>query len=322
MCEQAARITDPCLHGGNVAMGSQNVLIGGLFAARKGDAHVCKIHPPGKIVSASKTVLINGVGAARRLDKIQCATPPTPAGGVGAIYDVNGNEQTKILYAEGKVTDDPDGKVTGMEGGVGLTHVENSGQLDNGIGGGFKLDTMYARAKVTGDYGGSTLDAKAAGATAEGTVYVAPKGDKYNPYESVTVQGNAFSAQAQGDALAGYDGQRIGVAAYGRAGASVLSGSVAEEHGIPIPFTNWSIDVKSKLSGSLGSVGIGGGGGAYWDLKESRFHLFGLLRGEFLAGLGLNLDISIGKKFQAPAPPPAPAPDGIVMGLPTVFIGG
>jgi uncharacterized Zn-binding protein involved in type VI secretion len=322
MCQEAARITDPCVHGGAVAMGSLNVVIGALNAARKGDAHTCPIHPPGKIVSASKTVLINGVGAARRLDTIQCATPPTPAGGVGAIYDVDGNTQAKVLYAEGKISKDGSGNVTGMEGQVGLSHAEMSGQSDSGVGGGFKLDAMYARAKVSADYGGAQLDAKAAAVTGEATLYNAPKGDKYNPYESTTVQGNLFSAQAQGNALAGYDGHRVGVVAYGRAGAQMASGSVAEERGIPIPFTNWSIDIKGKLSGSVGSVGIGGGAGAYWDMDESRFHLMGLLRGEFLAGLGLNLDISIGKKFQAPPPPPAPAPDAISQGLSTVFFGG
>src|SRR5438067_2515801 len=98
MCQQAARITDPCVHGGAVAMGSPNVLIGSLNAARKGDAHVCPLHPPGKIVKASTTVMINGVGAARRLDNIQCATPPSPAGGNGVVYDVKEGEKSKLLY--------------------------------------------------------------------------------------------------------------------------------------------------------------------------------------------------------------------------------
>ena len=184
MCQQAARITDPCVHGGVVASGSADTVIGALPAARKGDAHICPIHPPGKIVAASQTVLINGVGAARRLDAIQCATPPSPPGGAGVIYDVKDeNSKGKLLYYDSKVEKN-EGKVVGWEGGAGLGSTELAGQKDAGpftLGATWKQDVGYGKASGYSDYGGFKGEAKVAAASEEVGVYVAPKGDKIQP---------------------------------------------------------------------------------------------------------------------------------------------
>jgi uncharacterized Zn-binding protein involved in type VI secretion len=335
MCQQAARITDPCVHGGMVISGSADTVIGAMPAARKGDAHACPIHPPGKIVSASKTVLINGVGAARRLDAIQCATPPSPPGGKGVVYDVKDeNSKAKLLYFDSKL-DTSDGRIVGWEGGVGLLQTELAGQKDAGpftLGAVWKQDIGSAKAQGYQDYAGFKGEAKAAVASEEVTVYVAPKGDKYNPYYSVSASGEVLSAGAKVNNLDGYDGQRIGVVKGAQAGAGVLGGEVKGRTGIPIgkalAWFGWTsakditIDIQAGVSGGLGGVGSGLGAGAYYDTKEKRFHIMGFGEGEFLAGLGINLDISIGKKFEAPPPPPAPAPDAIRTGYETVFIGG
>ncbi|KXI22535.1 PAAR domain-containing protein [Photobacterium sanguinicancri] len=53
--------------GGPVAVGSPNVFIGGMPAARKGDKLVC-IGPPDSISSGSSGVFINGKPAARMGD--------------------------------------------------------------------------------------------------------------------------------------------------------------------------------------------------------------------------------------------------------------
>ncbi|SBS34741.1 putative deoxyribonuclease RhsA [Marinomonas spartinae] len=50
--------------GGPVAVGSPNVLIGGMPAARKGDMAVC-VGPPDSISAGSGSVTINGKPAAR-----------------------------------------------------------------------------------------------------------------------------------------------------------------------------------------------------------------------------------------------------------------
>jgi uncharacterized Zn-binding protein involved in type VI secretion len=78
MSKPAARVTD--MHicplvtvlvphvGGPITLGSPNVLIGGLPAARATDLAVC-VGPPDMIALGSMTVLINGLPAARMGDQ-------------------------------------------------------------------------------------------------------------------------------------------------------------------------------------------------------------------------------------------------------------
>ncbi|WP_284381621.1 PAAR domain-containing protein [Litoribrevibacter albus] len=62
------RSTGPVPHvGGPVVVGSGNVTIGGLPAARQGDKCIC-VGPPDAISSGSATVTINGKPAARMGD--------------------------------------------------------------------------------------------------------------------------------------------------------------------------------------------------------------------------------------------------------------
>ena len=99
MGKPAARISDmhvcpktnpgPVPHvGGPIAMGSPNVLIGSLPAARVGDMAIC-VGPPDKVSAGSSGVLINGKGAARLGDstahggKIVAGCPTVLVGGGG-----------------------------------------------------------------------------------------------------------------------------------------------------------------------------------------------------------------------------------------------
>jgi uncharacterized Zn-binding protein involved in type VI secretion len=78
MSKPAARVTD--MHvcplvtglvphvGGPITLGSPNVLIGGLPAARATDLATC-VGPPDMIALGSTTVLINGLPAARMGDQ-------------------------------------------------------------------------------------------------------------------------------------------------------------------------------------------------------------------------------------------------------------
>jgi uncharacterized Zn-binding protein involved in type VI secretion len=78
MSKPAARITDmhvcPLVNGvvphvgGPILLGSPNVLIGGLPAARVTDMATC-VGPPDVIILGSMTVLINGLPAARMGDQ-------------------------------------------------------------------------------------------------------------------------------------------------------------------------------------------------------------------------------------------------------------
>ncbi len=80
----AARIFDPTGHPGMITgPGAPTVLIGGLPAARFGDAHACALpspggpHPPNTITGGSATVLIGGAPAARFGDMTGCGAPIT-----------------------------------------------------------------------------------------------------------------------------------------------------------------------------------------------------------------------------------------------------
>lgn len=81
----AARLGDPTMHGGTIAVGFPMVLIGGMPAARLGDMHVCPMlnpgtppppHVGGPITKGSMTVLIGNQPAARQGDMATCAGPP------------------------------------------------------------------------------------------------------------------------------------------------------------------------------------------------------------------------------------------------------
>jgi uncharacterized Zn-binding protein involved in type VI secretion len=83
----AARVGDPCAHGGVITgPGCPLVLIGGMPAACVGDMFVCPAftgpvpHVGGAILPpGGMTVLIGGRPAARMGDLCQCATgPPGP----------------------------------------------------------------------------------------------------------------------------------------------------------------------------------------------------------------------------------------------------
>ena len=75
MAKPAAALGDVAAHGGAIATGSSNVLIGGRPAARVGDTVMCALHGPGVISLGSFTVLINGMPAARMGDITGCMTP-------------------------------------------------------------------------------------------------------------------------------------------------------------------------------------------------------------------------------------------------------
>jgi uncharacterized Zn-binding protein involved in type VI secretion len=344
MCLEAARQLDPCVHGGKIKDGSPDTKIGGMAAARWGDGHLCAIHPPGSIKKASATVFINGMGAARKLDLIMCMVPATPAPGgephkVAAHYKINpDNEEDveKVLYADhkGEFTKNPDGSVRfKQEVGVGMASISKQGETKGGWGGRFKTSQFNATASVEGGgaviagqpLGGGKAEAKASVTSMEASVYKGPPGDNgKNPYLEVGGSADLLTASASGDVLRGYDGKRIGFGAMGQAGAAVAQGEAKARSSIGLGWLglkDWTIDIRAKASGSVGSAEIAGGGMAFYDKEEKRFYVQGLIKIAAFLGIGIDVDISIGKKFGIPAPP-VPAPNAIQMGCSTVFIGG
>lgn len=85
MGQPAARVGDTTAHGGVIAAGATNVLIGGMPAARAMDFHTCPMSTPGTppvphvggpISKGSTGVLIGGMPAARIGDMAVCTGPP------------------------------------------------------------------------------------------------------------------------------------------------------------------------------------------------------------------------------------------------------
>jgi uncharacterized Zn-binding protein involved in type VI secretion len=92
MGQPAARVGDMTAHGGAIAVGFPQVLIGGMPAARVGDMHTCPMATPGTppiphvggpISLGSFTVLIGGQPAARVGDMAVCTGPPDSITGPG-----------------------------------------------------------------------------------------------------------------------------------------------------------------------------------------------------------------------------------------------
>jgi uncharacterized Zn-binding protein involved in type VI secretion len=103
----AARITDTQVHGGTIVTGCPSVLIGGLAAARVGDAEVCPVHGPGVVVTGSPTVIIGNSFAARVGDLCGC-TASSPSGeaylGKGEAHRTCGPLGLKQTATAGAVT--------------------------------------------------------------------------------------------------------------------------------------------------------------------------------------------------------------------------
>ena len=94
----AARLTDPCGHGGTiVGPGAPTVLINNQPAAVVGDMHTCPAvtgtvpHVGGPITMGANTILIMGKPAARVTSQCTCTGPP----------DVIALGEPTVLYGDG-----------------------------------------------------------------------------------------------------------------------------------------------------------------------------------------------------------------------------
>lgn len=171
MSKPAAALGDVAAHGGALATGSSNVLIGGRPAARVGDTIICPLHGPGVVSLGSFTVLINGMPAGRMGDITGCMTPSmapvsvplpvlgpppvpspfapptgTPAapmewarsmahGKDGKFHEENDKSKDGVsaMHIEGRITDaNSDGHLDTIEGGLENFRMRNKGAVQAG----------------------------------------------------------------------------------------------------------------------------------------------------------------------------------------------
>jgi uncharacterized Zn-binding protein involved in type VI secretion len=305
-----ARAGDQCTCTGPpdmIVKGSPTVLIGGKPAARMGDQTV----HGGTIAAGAPNVLIGMSGAGGAAATPSTVSPGThvpgkPGDGPDAIdapYKVNkarlgGDDNVDVMFAEGGGSASAgDGRATAQgEVALGGVRMDHAGHIKGPVGGSHKLQALTADAKAYGSIGKTGLGGEA-GASArmieeEASIFAGP--DENNPYGEIGGSYALMKAEAKGDLLVGSDGRRAGLAVGGKAGASAAEGDIKSEFNIPIPFTDWTISGRGKVSGDAGSIGGGAGAHAYRDLESGRYHVGAFGEVAVFLGLGGDVDLSLG----------------------------
>lgn len=294
--------------GGPIATSSSRVMIGNAFAARQGDGCGCLLAGPPGASGPSAGGGASGSAATRQWSN---------DGQMDA--DTDNKESIRGAHAEAELTDqDGDGTLDSARAEASAARMRNKASASAGpveVGGVHNLDVLYGRAQGGASKGAiphSSAD-ESFGANAAGEAGVvkwgggawagAPGDDGRNPIAAANVEGDVLHAEAKGDVLVGDDGRRVGVGAMGKAGAEVVSGNVQGRNTIPLPF-GYNIQSRAKVTGALGTAGVGAGAWAYWDRKEERLHIGALGELKAIAGGELDVDFSIGKAY-APDPPPS-----------------
>lgn len=337
---QASRITDTTVHKGAVLTGSEDVLIGGLPAARLDDGHVCPLHPPGgPIAAGSASVLINNLPAARLGDKVMCVVngaPPVSAKVGGEYKPDKIREKTYVDEAAGKDKEEKDAeaakeakegkkpKLPEFKASISKTLAEKKveGKVAEFAGGHGKVlsGEASADAKMSAEIK-SIREMKAdlsASAGASGSL-VSMEGEKEGKYGKVKGSAQVGTAEAKAQAGLSFDsakGEGEAKAEIG-AGASVFKGKIeGETAGWKIPFTDWEIGVGGAAEGTLLGVEAKAHARATFSKKEGLRFGAGAKVSAFLAGLGFEFNI-----FIRPQKKSKPAPDMLDKGEPTVLIG-
>lgn len=316
-----ARITDQCTCVGPpdvIVKGSPTVIVSGQPAARIGDTTV----HGGVITTGAPNVLIGEAGAGGSAGMSQ-ATPgavSAPDAGPDAVdrpaevasqdkpYKVHkkrmgGDDNVDVMFAEaGGSVSAGDGRVTAQgEAALGMVRMDHAGHITEQIGGSHKLQTFTADAKIYRSVGttGFGTEAAASARMIEQEASVFAGDDENNPHSEVGAGFAMMKAEAKGDVLFGSDGRRAGIALGGKAGASTVEGDIKAELNIPLPFTDWTISLRGKMSGDAGSVGAGGGAHAYKDLETGRYHAGAFGKVAAFLGIGGDVDFSLGPPYSS-----------------------
>lgn len=332
----ACRQTDLTIHGGTVATGSPDVMIGNQPAARVDDGHICPLHPGGPISQGSSTVLINNVPAARVGDKVLCTPGALPPGGatgkatvkyepdkIGEKEKAYGDDAKKEKENEGKPKEKPKPEWKGIDVEKKFGEVKAEGEVGKFAGEHGKVLSGKASADAKASANIKSLREMKAevgvNAAASGSV-VSMEGKTEGKYGKGEASAEFLSAEAKAKAGASIDTKKgegnIGVEA--GAGASVFKAEAkGETAGWRIPFTDWEIGVSGGVEGTLLGVEAKGHAGISWNKKDGFRMGAGGKVSAFLAGLGISFGLFIRpakKEIQ-------PAPDMLAKGWPTVLIG-
>lgn len=316
MGKEAARMQfDTAGHTGPIVTGSFNVFIGGMPAARKGDSFICSTHGIGAITEGSSTVLINGKSAARINDKTSCGalSLPSEVGPAPEKYNFITPVKDNKLNNDGTVNTTPDwldakfvtayanqedltggGNYDKINFGATLANLKGSNEWKFngnkiGVNGGLRLYDLegdlgyYNEDKIVG------LEANAKATMVGGDMEISNEGS-YGNKVAIGANGDLLTAGANAKSVLrkGYEGiygYQVDVGAE----AHVAKGEVIGENQIL-----GIVNIKVKVSGSVGSVGVSAGGGGYVDTDDyiASVNVNGELA--VLLGIGVDIEITVG----------------------------
>jgi hypothetical protein len=167
-----------------------------------------------------------------------------------------------------------------------------------------EIALLNAEAKAAGHIGynaenaGASLDLLAKATVAEGKASAA-FGSENNPFYSVEGEFEFLSAKAEARGFIGKKDDKYGFAGKAEADASVIDGELGEGVKIPIPFTDWSVEMNIKGAGKAASAAAGVGAKAYYDKGYQRFFIGASGKLALAVGISADVEISIGKKYKA-----------------------
>ncbi|HGL6329085.1 TPA: PAAR domain-containing protein [Citrobacter amalonaticus] len=342
MGKDAARQTaDTAGHDGPITSGSNNVSTGGFPAARVGDTFVCKEHGPGVISEGSKTVTINGIPAARKGDKVLCgkkSLPPTKGpkppeyhyatiakntNKDGSVKVKNPEEfQMSILLALSKLSDsDGNGKfdaenIKAVFNEYQLTHKMGDSGVNINLSGTIGKTEFNATTVSNSDTETALFNAKATGLSEN--IGASSGKENSGDYAAAKVEGTIGTAEAKGESTIIHNEKEQ---QYGFSGEIGAEAAIAKGEISGASETKY-FRIKGALSGSAGSIGIGGGASGLVDLDNW------MVKGRVTAGiaaiLGLkgDLEIQIGPFFDTPISYDNVGNGRILTGTGRVMIGG
>lgn len=335
-----ARVGDTCTCVGPpdaIAAGSPTVLVCGMPAARMGDA---TIHG-GTVASGAPNVLIGvsgaggaGGGGPAVLGPVQIGEatsgdgPPPVAPPPDRPFKrrLGGDDNVDVMFFEatGQTSSEDGRRSAGGEAKTGLLQMEHYGHK-GWFGGGHELESMTFEGEVYGSIGRTGLGVQADGSARfkreGGTLAFGP--DENNPFARVDGHYEVLGGETKNRLLIGSDGKEAGLEVGAFAEGALLSGEAKGEVGFKIPFTNWTIALSSKVDGAVGDGAIGGnvhakrdadgiyragakgylGGGlegavhAGRDTSTGRFHFGGKGGIKAIFGGKLDFDLSIGPAY-------------------------
>lgn len=273
-------------------------------------AHVSSTIAP-KVAAAAEKLIVSASPGTRPLGSPSLECSVLQPQNIKPLLDValvrNPQAGARLGYASVTASGSLQGTAAQFQskGAAGLLDVATSPAQIGQIGVNSEVKEASAEYSLQGGTGlvGGGVKASASASVLNGSLKAAVGPNSSNPLAELDIGGKFAAAEASADALMGDDGTRVGFAQEVGASASLAEGSVGGEINfslgwIPLVPKDWTISIRTSVSGGVGSVGATAGVHGYYDRDDQRAHAGGQFDGALGVGIGLDLDVSIGKAYQ------------------------